>query len=362
MRFVGPRAGLCALIAVLALAGCNRSAPQNSASGALRAADGRVQFVAFGDAGTGSANQIAVGEAMAELCAARGCDFALELGDNFYASGVTSSDDAQFQAKFEIPYQNLKVPVFLTLGNHDNSRGPGEGSENARGDYQVDYHYLAGRTSDKWNLPARYYSFTAPLGAAAPLAEFFSLDSNPLTAIVADPNPEWNYLTYGAAQQEWLAQKMKDSKAAWKIAFAHHPYLSNGAHGNAGTYEGQPAGTPGTTAGGPWKQLLDQTVCALGADLMLAGHDHELEWHKPVASCGKTHHFVSGAADTPRPFGNAQRNPTYWQQDLKLGFWWYQLEADRFTAAAYVLDDENRLPRDAAGQPVAAFEQTLPKP
>ncbi|MGH8370725.1 MAG: metallophosphoesterase, partial [Gammaproteobacteria bacterium] len=56
-----------------------------------------VQFVAFGDAGTGTARQAALGRAMARVCADRGCDLALELGDNFYPRGVLSSDDPQFQ-------------------------------------------------------------------------------------------------------------------------------------------------------------------------------------------------------------------------------------------------------------------------
>ncbi len=332
---------------LVVVAGCGSSGAPLSAR---RATGAEVQFVAFGDAGTGSANQIAVGEAMGKVCAQRGCDFALELGDNFYASGVTSTDDAQFKDKFETPYKSMDFPIWVTLGNHDNSRGPGEGSDNARGEHQVDYHYLAGRVSDKWRMPSRYYRFTAGDG----LAEFFSLDSNPMTSIVADPAPAWNFLTYGQAQQQWLADALQTSSAKWKIVFSHHPYLSNGVHGNAGTFDGQPAGTPGTSAGGPWKQMLEATVCAKGADLMIVGHDHDLEHLKPVAGCGKTHFIVSGAAEGPRPFGDAARNASYWQKDLTLGFFLIRLEATQFTVTAYTLD--------AANQPVIAYEQTLSKP
>lgn len=333
------------VLSLLLLAGCSSSTAR-----VARASTRVVQFVAFGDAGTGSAKQIAVGEAMGKVCAQRGCDFALELGDNFYASGVTSTDDAQFADKFETPYRSMNFPIWVTLGNHDNSRGPGEGSDNARGDHQVEYHYLAGRVSDKWRMPARYYSFTAGDG----LAEFFSLDSNPLTSFVADPAPHWNFLTYGQAQQEWLAGALQKSTAGWKIAFSHHPYLSNGVHGNAGTFDGQPAGTPGTSAGGPWKQMLDATVCAQGVELMIVGHDHDLEHLKPVAGCGKTHFIVSGAAEGPRTFGDATRNEAFWQKDLTLGFFWLRLEEMQFTVTAYTLD--------AQKQPVIAYAQTLPKP
>lgn len=346
------------IVLILGLTACGGSnAAPTTPAPESQASSKTVRFVAFGDAGTGSERQIAVGEAMAEVCRVRGCDFALELGDNFYLSGVDSVDDAQFQSKFETPYAQLAGPIYVTLGNHDNSNGPGEGSANRKGEYQVDYHYLAGRVSEKWRMPSRYYSFVAGNG----LAEFFSLDSNPLTAIVSDPDPSWNFLTYGQAQQTWLEEGLKTSRAKWKIAFAHHPYLSNGLHGNAGTYDGLPAALPTTSNGGPWKALLDKTVCAQGVDIFFQGHDHDLEWLKPVPGCGKTHFVVSGAAEGPRPFGDPERNASYWQVDNTLGFFWFELSDKQMRGAAYALGSNLKLPMEA-GKPKAAFEQVLPKP
>jgi hypothetical protein len=304
---------------VLLLGGCGDSNGDGVLGGGSASSASSVRFVAFGDAGTGSARQIAVGNAMAEVCAARGCDFAVELGDNFYLSGVSSVDDAQFQSKFEVPYEKLKVPVYVVLGNHDNSLGPGEGSDNSKGEHQVDYHYLAGRTSEKWRMPSRYYQFTAPLGGANPLVEIFALDSNPLTSILPDLRPEWNFLTYGNEQRTWLLEGLRNSKARWKIAMAHHPYLSNGLHGNAGSYDGTSPLIPLTTSGKPWLDLLDATLCAEGVDLFLAGHDHDLEWLKPVDRCGKTQFIVSGAAEGPRPFGDANRNEAFGRWTTRWG-------------------------------------------
>lgn len=347
---------LLSLIATLGLAGCGSS--RLPAFAPLATGDA-VQFVAFGDAGTGSAAQRAVGEAMAQLCATRGCGFALELGDNFYTSGVESVDDAQWQSKFEIPFQNLKVPVFAALGNHDNSSGPGEGSNNRRGEVQVKYHYLAGRTSNKWNMPARYYHFTVPADTAAPLVEFFALDSNPFAANVPDASPRYALQSYGRAHQDWFIEKLRSSRARWKVAFAHHPYISNGGHGNAGTADGQPQGSTTTTSAKPWKDFIEATGCQYGLDLFLFGHDHELEWLKPTANCPRLQHVMSGAAARPRAFGDAHRNPAYWQEDSKLGFWWFRIRGDTLTGAAYVLDEEMKLPLDGAGVPVSAFEQSL---
>ncbi len=343
----------------------------------------KVRFVAFGDAGQaaqgGPAAQTAVGDAMAAVCAARGCDFALEFGDNFYLSGVASTADAQWQSKFELPYAKLKVPVFATLGNHDNSQGPGEGSSNARGNFQVAYHSAADNVSKKWNMPSRYYRFTAPLStqgndftintptgytlpstAQTPLVEFFSLDSSPLTSIVADINPTYNYLTYGPTHLQWFQQGLTNSKAKWKIAFAHHPYVSNGLHGNAGTFDGTPALLPGTTSGKPWLDFHTESSCKMGLDFFMFGHDHDVEWLKPVAACnGKTQFILSGTSEQPRAFGDAARNATYYQKDNVLAFFWFEFEGEKMTGAAYVLDANMQLPKNGDGSLKSDFEQSM---
>lgn len=369
-----------AVLPVLLLAACGGSSTPTSGT---PASSGKlVRFVAFGDAGQasqgGPAAQTAVGDAMAAVCAERGCDFALEFGDNFYLSGVTSTADAQWQSKFEQPYANLKVPVFATLGNHDNSQGPGEGSANSRGNFQVGYHAAAENTSKKWNMPARYYRYTAPLAstgndfsinlpsgytlpsaAQAPLVEFFSLDSSPLTSILADPSPAYNYLTYGPTQLQWYQQALTNSKAKWKIAFAHHPYVSNGLHGNAGSFDGTSPLLPGTINGKPWLDFHNDSSCALGLDFFMFGHDHDIEWLKPVPGCGKTQFILSGTSEQPRAFGDAARNPSYYQKDNVLAFFWFEFRENDMTGAAYVLDAAQTLPRGGNGKLLADFEQTL---
>lgn len=316
-----------------------------------------VQFVAFGDAGSGTGRQAALGRAMARVCADRGCDMALELGDNFYPRGVLSADDPQFQTAFEKPYELFNVPVYAVLGNHDNGTTGGEGNNNARGNFQVQYQ------SPKWRMPARYYNFGVPLGSSDPFAEFFALDSNPLAAYIADPNPQWEPKAYGARQLAWLQQKVQASKASWKIAFAHHPYLSNGQHGNAGNYDSEKPGEGPTATGAPWKALVDQGVCAQHVDLYLSGHDHDLEWLKPVADCGHTQFIVSGAAspDEVRPFRKDAHDATYWHLDQTAGFFWIRLEQGRMTVAAFTLDENDVLPVNPRGRPVAAYEQSVPR-
>lgn len=387
---------IAASLSSLMLAACvggadnNKNSASNSGTNITPASAGNgtqsVRFVAFGDAGQasqmGPEAQTAVGNAMAEVCEERGCDLALEFGDNFYLSGVSSPADTQWKDKFEDPYAKLNLPVFATLGNHDNSRGPGEGSDNSKGDVQVAYHTATENTSRKWNMPARYYRFTAPLSsqgnafkinvpagyklsdkAQEPIVEFFSLDSNPLTAIVSDPSPAFNFLTYGPTMLQWYQDGISKSKAPWKISFAHHPYVSNGLHGNAGSFDGMQSipGSPLTSSGQPWLEFHNESTCKLGVDFFMFGHDHDLEWLKPVSACGKTQFVLSGTSEQPRAFGDANRNPVFFQKDNVLAFFWFEFRKTEMIGTAYILNSSKKLDRDSNGKIVKAFEMKVSK-
>src|SRR5690606_16435034 len=76
-----------------------------------------VRFLALGDGGRGNSKQYEVAAAMEGVCAAKGCDFAIYLGDNIYSDGVSSVDDSQFEEKFESPYASLDFPFYMALGN-----------------------------------------------------------------------------------------------------------------------------------------------------------------------------------------------------------------------------------------------------
>jgi len=302
-----------------------------------------VRFIAVGDTGTGKEGQYKVADAIEKVCADHGCDFALGLGDNIYESGVDSVEDEQWLDKFEKPYQNLDFPFYMTLGNHDNSYFAGGGLANVKGEIQVDYHYEENRFSEKWNMPARYYHFSAPLADSEPLVDFFSLDSNPL-ATLSDLKKDYWQLPYKKKQAKWFDETIKSTLGKWKIAFAHHPYMSNGSHGNAGLYD-YVAGL-----GSVYKNFLEQEVCNR-VDVIIAGHDHDMQWLRPVQPCGKTFHIVSGAGAKSRSFSNPDRNQSYWQADETLGFFYIEIEGDEFRGTAYQLND--------AGEYTIAHQQTI---
>lgn len=304
-----------------------------------------VRFIAIGDMGTGEDGQYKVAAVIKEVCAERGCNFAIGLGDNIYEAGVDSTMDIQFQTKFEDPYKDLDFPFYMALGNHDNSWiFGGDGLDNDKGDIQVEYHYKEDRLSQKWNMPARYYHFSAPKNDTNPLIDFFALDSNPLAA-VSDADPEFWQIPYSKKQSKWLDAELQNSKAPWKIAFAHHAFISNGRHANAGLYDGFPG------AGVVYYDFLKDHMCNR-IDVMIAGHDHELQWLKPTEKCGKTVHIVSGAGAKTRELTDRNRNAAYWQADGVLGFFYIEIEGDELRGTAYTVDK-------VSGEYQVAFEQTL---
>jgi hypothetical protein len=240
-----------------------------------------VRFVAMGDTGKGNDGQREVAAAVAQRCAQSGCDFVLLLGDNIYDNGVSSVDDDQFRTKFEEPYAAIALPFYVVLGNHDYG-GNGAGYEFQKGQYEVDYT----QRSQKWRMPDHYYRFTQAH------VEFFALDTNDQMYYRADGQK--------TDMQAWIAA----STATWKIALGHHPYRSNGPHGNAGEYDGVPFVPIANGAG--VKDFFEAAICGR-VDAYLCGHDHSRQWL--TETCNGTELAVSGAgaSTTDLPGGNSTR-------------------------------------------------------
>ena len=283
---------------------------------------GTISFVAFGDQGEGNDAQFAVAAAAEVICEERGCDFALLLGDNFYDIGVDAVDDIQFIDKFEMPYADLDMPFYITLGNHDYGE---TSAEWWRGQPQLDY----AMANPKWVFPKEWFSFSEVAGSTT--VDVFAFDSSQLM---------WgrNY----DEQSEWISDAVANSTATWKIAFAHHPYISNGQHGNAGCYEGFPA-VP-ILSGGDVKSFMDDHVCGT-MDAYISGHDHNRQIFKtPVCD---TYFFLSGASakttDLENHYPNLlcnDENPDVWQDDTREGFLYVTITGNEMTVAMYDLDGE----------------------
>ncbi len=260
-----------------------------------------LRFVALGDTGEGNAGQKKVGDAIAAKCAKDGCDFVQLLGDNIYDSGVSGTSDPQWTTKFETPYGAVSLPFYAVLGNHDYGGG-GAGTEFGKGQHQVDYT----SKSTKWKMPAKYYQRTEK-GVS-----LFGLDTNMMMFSMAGDQKK--------DVQGWIGA----STATWKIAFGHHPYYSNGPHGDAGRYEGVPY-VP-VVSGGAVKDFFDDAICGK-VDVYICGHDHSRQWLKD--KCKTTELIISGGgAKTTELKGS---HP-YWFQENTIGFVYVVVEGNKLTA------------------------------
>lgn len=264
-----------------------------------------VRFVAMGDTGKGNQGQKDVAAAIAAKCASSGCDFIQLLGDNIYDSGVTSTTDPQWQSKFELPYAGISQPFYVVLGNHDYG-GDGAGFEFKKGANEVAYSAV----STKWKLPAAHYQ------RVVEHVQFIGLDTN-LMMYNRDVDKQ------KAAVSGWLAS----SASTWKIAFGHHPFLSNGPHGNAGNYDGlwwvPIAGGQGV------KTFLNDNVCGK-VDLYICGHDHSRQWL--TGTCKGTELAVSGAGASTTALEG--KNAARYQSD-QIGFLYVTI-SDRTLTAEFI--------------------------
>ena len=201
----------------------------------------RVRVAALGDTGTGDTDQKQVAHALAKVCRSFGCDFVLLLGDNFYPDGLSGLDDPQFDEKFTSLYQDLGIPVYGVLGNHDVRQHPLP---------QV----LAGVRGSQWRMPNYQYILDAEF------VRFHALNTN-----------------CGPLALNALAEGLTPTQApAWTVALGHHPVYSSGTHGDAD----------------PLTQLFWEWQFGDVVDVHLSGHDHHLA-HLRTGS--RTEFVVSGA-------------------------------------------------------------------
>lgn len=267
--------------------------------------EARADFtaLAIGDTGKGNKEQTEVGEALANDCAKENCKFALLLGDNIYDVGITSPTDPQMIDKFEKPYAKMTVPFYVALGNHDYGK---LANDWARGDNQIEYS----RRNPSYILPSHYYSFVHDD------ALFLVLDTSRLFHD-KDTAEQVKFIRDTLAANRSSANPKK-----WIIAVSHHPFISNGPHGNAGRYDGVPLPP---ISGSVIKDVIEKEICP-HAQLVISGHDHSLQTLPAKGPCEKTLFVVSGGgASTTKLKGS---NPAHFQKSM-LGFTRLHFNQDR---------------------------------
>lgn len=206
-------------------------------------ADRPVRIVAFGDFGTGSDAQAALGKTLATYHATRPFDLGITLGDNFYSIGMVSPSDPRWQSQWEQVYGPLDIPFYAALGNHDWGHPDSPAAE-----------ILYSARTTTWRMPSAYYTYTA-----GPV-QFFALDTQSVAL--------------SERQLRWLDTELSRSQARWKVVYGHHPIYSGGA------YEDRP-------------DLISKLLPVLRnrVDAYICGHDHNLQSLRPD---GNVRFYIAG--------------------------------------------------------------------
>lgn len=302
-----------------------------------------LRVVVMGDQGTGDGVQRRVAAAMQTVCAQRGCDLGVGLGDNFYPAGPREASSPLFKTRFADIYGPLNIPFLMVPGNHDESGLFGGDGTDARGaEAEVAYSKL----NPQWVMPGRTYRAPVSAGQGGTLAEFFAVDTSPLAAYLPvrraseRPGGPWD-----AAQREWLAGSLQRSSARWKLVLGHHPLFSNGKHGDAGRYDGLPFAFQ---RGDAVRDLYGR-ACG-GADMLLSGHVHALEVFEPQPECPGTWTAVSGAAGKTEggKVGTRKAAAEFFGQP---GFMWLDVTPQMLTINTYTVAPDG-VPTLAATQEI----------
>jgi acid phosphatase type 7 len=208
-----------------------------------------ARFIALGDSGDGSRDQVAVTAQLRTVP----FEFALHLGDLAYDSGTRGEIDGHY---FQM-YADLleKFAMFPASGNHEYET---EGAAPFR---------------EAFSLPAN----GGPQGGE----RWYSFDWGPAHLVALDTEQ------MVPAQAAWLDADLAASDRPWKVVYFHKPGFSSGAHGS----------------NGPVQSLFVPVLVKHQVPLVLSGHDHDYERTTPID--GVTYVVTGGGGVGTRPVGSS---------------------------------------------------------
>jgi hypothetical protein len=235
---------------------------------------GAVTFIAFGDSGTGSAEQ----QQLAALMNSDSFDLALHAGDIAYGStaGLGAGTHQTLTDWFFTMYRAWlgSAAMFPSPGNHDSRSANNDGRP-----------YL-----DLFVLPE-----DAGGGAYPDHAErYYSFDYGPVHVVALDTELAFQDPARRAEQLAWLEADLASSAAPWKVVYFHRsPFSAGGEHGSD------------LAVRGAFSPLFEK----YGVDLVISAHEHTYERTKPwmVGTIGKpVTYIVTGGGGGPLyPSGTA---------------------------------------------------------
>ena len=235
----------------------------------------QVNLLAMGDWGSNDSGQKEVAADISTYItkANHNFDAMLLAGDNFYVPLDDGIRDAKWNKMFESLYDpaDFKFPFYVALGNHDYLADR----------FMLEFAYTQANPQSRWKMPARWYRVDLP-------------KENPIvTVLVLDSNQPWLGDLGWAAELKWLKeQSEKPRTTKWLISVCHHPFVSNGDHGDNGVLQKA------------WGPLFDKAH----EDFYICGHDHDVQ-HLEIPTFKQSFLLVGGGGAHTRPIRLDNRGP-----------------------------------------------------
>lgn len=209
-------------------------------------------IILIGDTGKDNDGQLNVSRSIQNFCSTEKCDLGLLAGDNVYPAGLTSPTDLVMERMFDKYYNPLNFPFLIALGNHDYGKFSNDWK---RGSWQLKH----AEKNPAFQIPNYYYIHET---------------KEAVIAVIDTTRLMWRKETFAQADMLEEAYDRAVSQKKWYFVMGHHPYLSNGKHGNAGNYERLPV--PYFISGSNVKKFVERHVCGK-AHFYFSGHEHSLQ-------------------------------------------------------------------------------------
>lgn len=269
-----------------------------------------------------------------------GCDFGLFLGDNVYPTGIGEGEegreDAEFLRRFTGELYQGTGALYFVLGNHDWGPHWGYGAppstERARRELAVVEELSWPWRTDVPKVRGRshFYDFSASH------VRVFAWDTNYIVHKCHENGSCPEALDAGIAA---LSKDIGHGEP-FSVVVGHHPYLSNGEHGNAGEFK-DTVGSVGNGEG--LRRLLVKHVIGKAA-LYVSGHDHNLQAYldaSPEEPQHGTAVVVSGAGTKTNPPGHHPKNKASFAcYEKRLGYSVVEATKDQITVRMYALRED----------------------
>lgn len=204
---------LLSLAAILLTACTTGRQPEADLSATWKALEKPLNFYIANDLGrNGYYEQKTVAATMGSMAEAIDIEFVVAAGDIHHFEGVRSTSDPLWMTNYELIYSHpdLMIPWYPVCGNHE-YRG--------NTDAVVEYSNVSAR----WQMPAKYYSFTAEEDGTT--IRLVMIDTSPLLDKYRDDTEKYPDAAKADMEAElaWLNETLAAADEDWVVVVGHHP-------------------------------------------------------------------------------------------------------------------------------------------